>query len=558
MANSEHTSPAGVGVPIPRLGAVFTVLNIDDIYTGPTGTGQEWPNDNDLLIDYTANRMWRAADVDSTNWTYRKVAFNPAQFFNQTPMIGAVAPTLADTFKIYVDPTKYPYTLRVDSRQWFADPDLESIKIFRGHDVSAKGECISAYFIDGQLQGDAIPVEEIANDNPEGTGVWVRPVPGHCKIVPDQGEAATLVLYAANGEVAAVAYCNIYVTNVVMAAEKPTRMIQDIRLIGPFISPADDYTLLLPINLPIADLGLQAEVVYNDGIRVVPVDGTRMRLDGLTNSGAHDTYFVSSMLGETLDLLLCYQLASDESYVGPDLSDGVISRKYHATTDAVRGAYSVKLFVVPTWLDQSRGWRLEYWLMDLNRGTVYRATPYVQPAVNAPAFDPLLYGVKQRLSVTVDVSKVSNIYQTHTHVQSFGITLMSKGTDVRDHFQIEYNQGKPAYGSGIYAKYYYDNVTFWMLDIRAGYTNKAEWLKAMFDTIYCLYDHRTEDAPPEPTHMNIVTKSKSYVFPIDTWVNPFHIDFQVSEGETIQIKWIHRTGTDDLLLGISPMVCHQR
>lgn len=558
MANEEHTSPAGVGVPIPRDGAGFAVLNLANIYTGPTGTGQEWPNPDDLLIDYVGNRMWRVLEVDYTNFTYTKEQFKPAQMFNQTPVIGACAPTLSDSFRIYVDPTKYPYTLRVDGRQWFADPDLISCKIFRGTDTSKNGECISAYFIDGVLQGDAIPMVEVANDNPEGTGVWFRPSPAHCKIVPTHGEVVTMVIYAATGEVAAIACYNIYVTNVVMAADNPIRLLKDIRLISPFISPADDHTLLLPINLPLDDLNMQAQLVYNDGIRTIPVDGTRMRLDGLRNSGAHDSYFISSQLGQTLDLLLCYQLASDESYVGDDLNNGVVSRKYYATTDAVRGAYSVKLFVVPTWLDQSRGWRLEYYLMDLNRGTIYRATPYVTPAVGAPSFDPLLYGVKQRLSVTLDVSKVSNMYQTHTHVQSFGITLLSKGTDTRDHFIIEYAQGKPAYGSGLYAKYFYDNVTFWMLDIRCGYTNKAEWLAALYDTIYCLYDHRTEDAPPVPTHMQIVTKSKTYLLQIDSWVNPFHIDFQVTTGETIYIKWIYRTGTDDLLLGVSPLVCHQR
>ena len=84
-----------------------------------------------------------------------------------------------------------------------------------------------------------------------------------------------MVLYAATGEVAAVALYNIYVTNLVMAAEKPAKILRDIRLKSSYLDPADDRRLLLPINMPEADLVLQAELVYNHGIETIMVDGQR-------------------------------------------------------------------------------------------------------------------------------------------------------------------------------------------------------------------------------------------------------------------------------------------
>lgn len=303
---------------------------------------------------------------------------------------------------------------------------------------------------------------------------------------------------------------------------------------------------------------MSGQIVYNDGTRSVPLDGTRLRLDGLRNSGAHDTYYISTIAGQTLDLLLSYRLASDESYYGADMQSGVIFKDYQATTLDVDGAYSVKLYVVPKWLDAYRGYRLEYYLYDLDRGNVFYATPWVNPAVNSAVFDPLLYGVKQRLAVTVDMSKVSSIYTSHIHVQSFAVSLLGAATVVGANFKLEYTQNQPEYGDGVWAKFYYNNITFWMLDIACGAKSKEEWLALLYWKIYPLYDRRTESNAPTPTHFEVVTKSKSYLRTIDQWLSPFHIDFQVNETEEVLIKWIARTPADDLCLGMSSMIAHQK
>ena len=555
---TDSSNTTGIGVPIVDIARRFTVWYIDEMYTGPNGKGQYIPNVNDLIIEYPPlNCMWRVTAVDYTALTFTKTLYKAVTIYNDSAEIGGCAPSSSDTFRVYVDPSKHPYTLRVDPRLKFSGLDIDHIKIFKGRDVTSNGTVLSAYFVDGVLVSNSIPLELATIDGVTNKTVKY-PVPAACRELPEDGELVTIVVYSDTDEVACVAIAYVVLTNMVLAADSPSRQILDVKLVSPFLAPGDDHLLQLPVNIPLDDIPMSGQIVYNDGVRSVPLDGTRLRLDGLRNSGAHDTYYISTIAGQTLDLLLSYRMASDETYYGADMQNGVIFKDYQATTLEVDGAYSVKLYVVPKWLDAYRGYRLEYYLYDLDRGNVFYATPYVNPAVNSAVFDPLLYGVKQRLAVTVDMSKVSSIYTPHIHVQSFAISLMSAATVTGTNFHIEYTQNQPEYGDGVWAKFYYDNVTFWMLDISCGAKSKEEWLALLYAKVYPLFDRRTESAAPTPTHFEVVTKTKSYLRTIDQWVSPFHIDFQVNATEEIIIKWIARTPTDDLCLAMSSMIAHQK
>lgn len=550
------TSSNVIGVPIPNPNRPFTIFRIEQLYTGPLGHGQEVPNIDDLIVDYSLGIFRRCIAVDYTNFTWALETFNPVQVYNETATIGGMAPSVSDTYRIYIDTTKHPYTMRIDGRLEVGGSDLTCVKVFRGSDYSAAGTVISAYIKNGVLISESIPLELVKTEMYANKAVKVA-VAGSCKQTVDNGERLTVVVYSDVDEVAVVAVCNAVVTNMAMASTSPAKQILDVRLKSPFLAPGDDKLLQLYINMPLDDMQITGEIVYNDGTVPITIDGTRMRLDGLRNSGAQDTYYISSQAGQEIDLLLTYRIGSNETYIGSDVIDGVICRPYRATTLPVDGAYSLKMFVVPTWQDSARGYKLRYFIYDLDRGNVFEATSYVTLAVNSAAFDPILYGVKQHLAMCVDVGKVSNFYKSHIHPQSFAITLMGPATDKVDNFRIEYTPTKPQYGEGVYAKFHYDNVTYWMLDIRCGCASKAEWLAKLYDKVYPLYDPRSEAAPPVPTHMEIVTRTKSYLLTVDQWVSPFHVDYQLIEGETVMIKWIRRTGAESLQLGMSPLIAHQ-
>lgn len=546
----------GVGTPNVDQNRPFHIWNLPEIYDAPTKSGRWVPNVDDLIVDYMRNVFLRVTYVNYTTYEYHFVVWKPVDEVNSDIEIGGAGPHTSDSFRILVDPSKFPHTLRVDSRLTFKGSDNDHIKIFRGTNISDTGEVISAYIKNGMLLGDKIPLELAAIDGVTNHTVK-SPVPGACKKDVANGELVTIVVYGDTDNVTCIARCYVILTNMVMASEKPSRVIRDVKLKSPFISPSDERLLELPINIPLDDIPLYYEVTYTDGRIEEVIDGTRAKLTGLRNSGAHDNFYISSTTGQDLDLVLSYKLGKYETYVGDDLYGDTICRDYKATTLAVDGAYSVKLFVAPQWVDAQRGYRLHYYLYNLERGNVYDATPHVELAVNTPSFDPTLYGVKQRISVTCNLSKVSPIYNSHIHVQTFAITLLAQGNMKQDNFLLEYNQGKDDYGHGIFAGFDYDNVKYWRINVACNAKDKTEWIKRLFKDVYPLYDRRTEDAAPEPTHFEVIIGDKSYMRDVNDWMNSFNIDFEILAGQTVIIRWIHRTPHDDLQLGASPLLARQ-
>jgi hypothetical protein len=546
------------GTPLVDKARRFTVWRIEELYTGPTGEGQVFPNNDDLVIDYTTGQFLRVIDADYTNYSYRFKNFTPTSTENETEITGSCGYFSPDTFRVYVDDSKHPATLHTDASLRWPGSDNDCIRIFKGVDISTDNAVvISGYYVNGRLVSDTIPLTLAAVNNV--TNVTIKsPLPGVCTKPIDDGELVTVVVYTDAGVPSLIRRCHVVKTNLVMALENPSRQITDVKLISPFISPEDDRLLVLPTNIPLEDIPLHAEVRYTDGSRRVTIDGTRAILHGLRNSGSHDTFYISSNVGQTMPLTLSYHMGRNETYAGDDVVDGVINKAYGATTLEVDGAYSVKLYVVPQWLDVERGYRLHYYLYSLERGNVFDATPYVYPAVNSPVFDPKLYGVKQRLAVNVDLSKVSPTYNAHIHPQSFHISLLSPGYAQQDNFIIHYVHDQPGVGDDCFALFHYDNVTHWMLDVTCGAKDKAEWLQRLYTQAYPLYDRRTEATPPEPTHFEVIVGGKSYLKLINEWVAPFHVDFQVNEADTVILRWIRRTPNDDLQLGLTPMLAHQR
>lgn len=557
--NTPQTAPLrvpGVGAPNVDINRPFHIWKLSEVYDDSTKNGVWVPNVDDLIVDLDKNFFRRVTYVNYTTFEYDWVVWKNVGEANSDAEIGGCGPHTSDSFRIYVDPSKFPMTLRVDSRLTFKGSDNDRIQIFKGTDISLNGQVISATIKNGVVAGNSIPLELAAIDHVENHTIK-NAAPGHCSVEVLNGELVTIVAYGDNDQVTAIARAYIILTNMVMAAEAPARQIRKVELVSPFLSPSDDKLLELPINIPLDDIPLYYRVTYNDGIVEETIDNTRCSLTGLRNSGAHDNFYISTLSGQELDLVLSYKLARNETYVGDNLFGDTICIDYRATTLPVDGAYSVKLFVVPQWIDAARGYRLHYYLYNLERGNVFDATPYVTMGVNTPAFDPVLYGIKQHITVTCNLGQVSPVYNSHVHVQTFAITLLAQGNMRQDNYLIEYNPGQEAYGEGLAAKFDYDNVKYWRLDLTCGARDKAEWLHRMYRNIYPLFDRRTEDKAPEPTHFEIVIGDKSYMRDVNDWMTNFNIEFEIRASQHVMIRWICRTPHDDLQLGMSPLLAKQ-
>lgn len=548
------TDLTNYGVPIVQVDRRFTVFNKEELYTTPTGKGSQVANPGDLIVDYINSSMERVIATDYTNYTYEVAAFNPIPVENSDSVIGGCAPSASNTFRVYINTAKHPMTMRIDGRMTIAAVDIDSVRVFRGKVIDDTGVVISGYYRDGVMVSDRIPMALVATDGNKSVKTAVA---GVCTKEIENNDLVTLVYYAADGEPVAIAQCYVVKTNMVMAMEAPAKQVVSVKLISPFMSTSDDTLLQLPTNIPIDDIPLQVEVRYTDGTRRVTLDGSKARLDGLRNSGSHSTFYISSTIGQTLPLTLKYRLGSNETYLGEDLVGSVINKRYSAVTLEIDGSYSVKLFVVPRWLDVERGYRLDYYLYDLERGNVFDATAYVTKGVGGETFDPKLYGYKQRLVVRVDLSKISATYNAHIHPQSFHISLESPGNENQTNYLIDYIHDGDTYGEDIVALFRYSNTNFWTLDLSCGAASRTEWLQRLYFNSYPLYDRRSESAPPTPTHFQVLVKDKVYTRSVDTWMDSFNIEFQLTEGEVVLIKWISRTPQDELHLAMSPLLAHQ-
>ena len=532
----------------------FTIFGPEELYNKATRKGY-MPNHGDLVKNEAISGFDYISNVNYVEYTWDTTEYNPVPVVGDPEGLSGVHPLKSDSLVVYVDSTQHPAAMRFHDLITFNGPDIDSIRIFRGSDYTDSGEILSGYVRNGQISETTIPMKVISKEGVDT--VTKMPLAGVCLADVEHGERCVGVVYDDANAIARVMHLHIFKTNLVMASETPARQITDIRLSSPFLTDPSSDVLTLPVNIPIDDIPLTAEIFYTDGKKTMPIDGSRVKLDGLRNAGAHDTYYIASNAGQELPLIFSYRLAKGESYVGSNVLNGEIYREYTATTESVDGAYSLKLFVVPVWVSPSKGYRLHYYLYNMTRGNVYDATAAVTHVSGSNPFDPLLMNVKQRLNVHVDVSKVNPTYRPHIHAQSFHITLLSAGTANEANFMIDYVHDGESYGEQARAEFTYDNVSHSTINIKCGYATKAEWLKGLYYDSYPLYDRRNEDNAPEPTHFELIVGGKTYLHPVDSWLQDLVVDFRVDDTASVVLRWIRRTPTITQQLGLSPMLAHQ-
>lgn len=521
-------------------------------------SGAYVPNVGDLVTDLETRTQYVVSYRNpQVPYDFKLEPFAFAYRANTETIDGDLSPIARDAYKVLINKERAPATLNLMS-QWATKGSANSyIRVFKGTDISNNGICISGYMQNGKLVSDRIPLE-LAYVGNTSNKTLKHAVPGICTVIPEQGERLTVVVYNDVNDVTEISHTSALITNLSMVIDKPLKRITDIRLVSPHMSTSRNDQVELPLNVPVDDLLFTCEVVYATGKKQVPVDGKRVKLQGIKTTGAFDNKFISSTLGIEIPLILSYRLADDESYIGDSLVDGVVNRRYSAITERVDGAYSPKLFVVPKWRADGSGYRLEYYLTDLRRNGVYYATAYVRQAENSPAFDPLLYGVVQRIAVRVNTAEVSPTFKDHYHTEAFSIVLHGPGTDAGENFTIEYVKESPKYGVGVYATFQPYNVTYNQLNITCGKASLQEWLAAVYATVYPVYDPSAESAPPTPTHFELVVNNRGYRYPITDWLKDLVVDTPIKDGDSLYIQWVMETAADDLYLGVSPMLLHEQ
>ena len=533
----------------------FWIWNITQIYTGQ-GTGRFVPNLDDGVWDWDQG-LFRVVYVDRTTGLSQLTKWQPPKdpgvVTDEDVLLGAGPGTLSESYRLYLDTSTLPFTLATDARLHVYGTACTYMKIFLGTDIGDNGTVISAFYDQGgTLLGENIPLELVVMPDADNRAVKTPSV-GYTTRELDDGEVCTAVFYNDAGHAVSIARLLIKNTAFIRSTDSSKKYITSIHLECPFLSGADSRMIEYPINVTLASLPMIGVVTYSDGsVRRIPVDGNKFNLYGRDN-------YVATILGQKIPLVLDYKLSSDEvNYIASSGHAHHVAVQYEATTIAAEGAYSVKLFCYPVWVDEVNGYRLDWFLYNLDRDAVYYATPYVELASNSAPFDPLLYGVTQRVTVGVNLQRVNGAYANYRHVQSLQIALLAPGTEYRDNWQITYTPGGDAYGPGLVAAATFVNVNYWKLDLTNDCASVEEWLRKVFYGSEPLFNPDLEVETPAPNFFRLVAGTYRVELNVSQWNQELVIPSgQVSEGQVVYLEFFKRMNSTDLELGVGGLVFHQ-
>lgn len=531
---------------------------LQEIYRGTADSGRYVPKINDYVVDYTSGETWRVTDLDITTYipTLMKIRLigEGEEFDNYDIILGQGPGSVYDTHRAYLDTSVRPYTLALEHRNYIHGTMARYAKIFRGS-VAEEGDyrVISAFYdASGNLLGDQIPLELANVPNSQNFATYSIPP---CKTTEDMpnGEIITVVVYSDTGHVVSKSKYIVERTSYIRSVHSPTKYVTHISLESQYISGSDPNTILYPLNVTLNSLNLMGVVHYSDGSKVrMPVDGTRFKLFGLEN-------FVATVVGQEVPIVLIYTLASDESAYGVSVgATHHLSANYVAKTIEADNQYAVKLYGFPVWINAVNGYRLEWFMYNLDRNRVYNVTQHVNFNTNTAPYEPTLYGVTQRLSVNINLQNVSGEFANHIHTQTIDITLRNQGTEPPTNWTIGFDPGQnPPFGIDNVARMTFINQNLKYLDISLGATSKQNWLERIYFATKPLINPQTEAIPPEPDYFILMVGSQSAEYPISQWNSTITTSLPMSDGDTLFIKFVRRTVDNDIQLGISALPIHQ-
>jgi hypothetical protein len=304
--------------------------------------------------------------------------------------------------------------------------------------------------------------------------------------------------------------------------------------------------------VPLNGLNLTGRVTYSDGsYREYPVDGTRFTIFGFDG-------YLATIVGQRINLVLKYNLQPNElSYDLTTVNPAQISVEYQAVTLNVDGSYNLKLFGYPVWIDDVNGYRLEWFLYNLDRNIKYNVTPYVVINTDYRPFNPTLYGVVQRLNVSINIQNANGAFKSYIHAQVIDIVLNKRGVERPNNWTVGYSPDQlPRYGVDTFATAYYINTNQWRVRLDCEAADFATWLDRVYARTEPLYDNSTETGPVEPNWFSLTIGATTTEYPISQWNNEFIFNGTIQNNVTVYVRFFKRTNETDLELAMAGMILY--
>lgn len=532
---------------------------IDQIF-GHSKTGQIVPNPGDVIFD-SHQGFLIVSDVDyltgRSTLSLWKAPSNSSNGEDLNLLLGTGPGAVTESFRLFVDKSVTPYVASPCSRLMMRGSDAEYYMLFVGTTFSDKGRVISfIHDTTGKMLGEKIPFKRAVGIVDQREVVSWQTTP--CLTTEDlkDGERVTMVSYSKEGHVVDTSVLVVQNSGATRQLDAGRRYVRGIGIQSPFIPESMPDTIEFPVNVPVEQLPMEGVVYYSDGSKEThPIDNQRMSLVGTDN-------YTATVSGESFDLVLIYPLADGEvAYEQKPTTERRIQKLYRARTTAVEGAYTVKLFVYPTWNTEHSQYYLEYWLYNLDRQTFYNVTSLIELGVNSNPFDPSRYSTLQTITVAIDLNKVNSQFKAVRHVQTFQVVLMSRGSENKANWAVKFRPDQPSSfgGGGVEAVLKQVNTNEWSVNVANGAVSKETWIQKLYTEVEPLYNADAgglEARAPDPTHFRLKFTHNAYEYPVSQWDQTFSVNNDLSQGELLYIEWIYRTDTTDLQLAITGLPAH--
>lgn len=522
----------------------------------PNPGGKYVARENDLIYSFDLG-MFRVSSVDPTTYVteitpWDRTSGNSSSQANDL-LVGFGPSTGCEGWRAFVDTTVFPHRLSLDDRWILPGSENQRICVFYGTNVGATGEIISAYYDhSGTYVNEFIPLEIVAMVDLDNQAIKT-PKMGYCRRPLNDGEVVTAVTYNNQNMPVREDRFVIHRTNIIRRPHQGDKRITSIELVTPYLSTSIDNQLEVPINVSVATLAIRGRVNYSDGesklIDISDEDSNgKFRLAGLK-------YWSPTIAGPSQDLTLIYRMdpSSEYSRIQGEVYNNSITEHYKIKAITVNAGFSLKLFAFPTWIDDIRGWAMEYWLYDLERTSASKLPlNAVELVSGSPSFDGKDYITVQHLGLSVNLSMVSSAYGEHRHVQNVQVALLKDGTLIGDKWKMKTtaNQGE-WYGEDVYAEVRYTTGNLQNLNLECGSSSLDTWLDKVYYRVNPLVNQSIETRPPRPTHMRVTTLQRTVEVPIEQWNTNISILNDLGQSGNIYVQWIRRMANTDLQLGVS-------
>lgn len=552
---NENTNVVGTDghTPIYEPNSPFKIWSYDEIYLGQEGHNRYVPKVNDLVIHISARRFYRVIGINDllipqlVDWILENEASEES---SDDILLQSGLDSKGETFRLFIDKSTIPYRCIIDQRCFTGALHASYAKVYRGNPYDGTQVVVSMlYDSSKQFVGHEVPLRSVAATKYNNQAIrTIEPF----KTTYDlkNGEPVVVMYHGPEGEIISQRLLIVQESEVVDHLASDTRWISGISLDSPYLLESEPDVLELPINLTTNSLNALGIVHYTDGTSTtLPAQGGRFEILGMGD-------YIAGIPNLEIPITLKYNMVQGEVATSSHITNQVfITEPYTLRTGQAKNAYSVRLYGFPVWIDSANGYRLEWYLYNLERKTVYRVDHLVRYNTETnTGYDPTAYGVNQRISVSINLNDVSGQFNRHIHTQVMEILLQRQATEEGSPWVIKDAGSETLYGADCLARYEQVNQNLKYLWVDAGASSREEWLEKLYRNNVPLYDKFSEHEAPEPNFFIIEINDTVIEAPVSDWNARFQLSGAINSYENVNIKFVLRTSDNDLQLAMASMM----